>query len=98
MDSKPFESFDVLARIGHAVAGGNLACAAALAASLRNAPAPPGPELGDYLDRLRATLIAARAWRAHAGASLARLTAAAEFGKSAADDPHRHNFVVAANR
>jgi uncharacterized protein (DUF2236 family) len=64
-------------------------------AALLAKQAVPGSrhELGEYLRGLRAALIAAKASRADAAASLARLNAAATFNSSAFDPaPERQEF------
>jgi flagellar basal-body rod protein FlgB len=90
------DAFQDLARIRRAIEAGDLAAAAAATSEIARQPVPNGPALGDYLTALNETLIAARAWRANAQTSLARLRAAAGFRQSSGYPPGCHNFVDSA--
>ena len=94
MDSPRFETFDTLARLREFARSGDWKNADALAATLRQNAAPSDPvALGEYLRLHKETLIVAKAWRAHANASLVRLNAAAQFHGAGRDSPGaRHNF------
>jgi hypothetical protein len=96
MDSPHSDTLDSLARLRQCAHSGDWKSAEALAADLPLHAVPVDrAELEDYLRVLKETLIVAKAWRAHAGAWLVRLDAAAKFN-SAAIDPSagRHNFDV----
>jgi hypothetical protein len=96
MDSPRSDALDSLPRLLEFARGGDWQNAAALAAGLGQLTVQrDGADMEEYLRLLGETLIVAKIWRSHAGASLARLNAAAKFnstGKDAAAE--RHNFGV----
>jgi hypothetical protein len=90
MDSRPSDSLDCLRESARR---GDWRNALLLAEKLSRQTPPTDPrELGNYLLRLTETVIVARASRANAAATLARLRAAASFNRSAlASAPGRQN-------
>jgi hypothetical protein len=90
MDSKPSDLIDSLRESAHR---GDWRNALELAEQLSRQTPPADPlELGDYLLRLRETVIVAKASRADTAATLVRLRAAASFNRSAlASAPARQN-------
>jgi hypothetical protein len=90
----------ILSALEESTRRGDWRKAAELAAQLDHLRVPTEPEeLGRYLDRLRKTLIAAKASRSHAIAFLRRVNAAAGFRRmqhSGAEGAERRNFVDSA--
>jgi hypothetical protein len=96
MDSTRSETFGMLVRLRESSRQGDWKNAQALAAALSQETVPNDPgELTEYLRLLKETVIAAKAWRSHANASLVRLNAAAKFHDTGRDTAAgRHDFGV----
>lgn len=94
MASQLFNIPGLVGRLHESARRGDWQDAIELAALLRQQALPTSrEELAEYLSRLRGALIAAKASRADAAASLARLKAAASFNSSAIDPtPGRQEF------
>jgi hypothetical protein len=94
MASQLFEIPGLVDRLRESARRGDWQDAMELAALLPQQALPDSRhELGEYLRGLRAALIAAKASRADAAASLSRLNAAATFNSSAFDPaPERQEF------
>jgi len=86
----------MLARLRESARCGDWRNAQSLSAALPQSAVPNDPgELTEYLRLLKETLIVAKAWRAHATASLVRLNAAVKFHDSGREAVvGRHNFGV----
>jgi hypothetical protein len=86
----PASASTQLVLLRNSIRGGNWEAAESLAHTLQHCELPATQsELGEYLNTLKQTLIAARASRSNAAAALARIRAASKFqtdcGVSAAD-------------
>jgi hypothetical protein len=86
MDFPPSDLLGTVACLRESARRGDWNSAAELAGTLPRQKLPDGPEkLGEYLRTLKEALTVARASRAHAAASLVRLTAAAKFNRARLD-------------
>jgi hypothetical protein len=99
MDFQHCEVFDTLDRLRESARRGDWRNAEVLAAGLTQHAVPRNPAgLEEYLRLLKDTLVVARAWRAHAAASLVRINAAAKFSSIGRDmSRHRQNSADSAN-